>query len=197
MPDIAATWDYRCPFARNFHEHLVTALQAGAAWDVRFLPFSLDQVHVEEGHPDVWEAPTPAVLALEVGVVVRDRFAESFPAVHVALFAARHDDSRDLREEAVLRQLLGRNGVDADAVFAHIGDGWPLERVRQDHEAAVRDHEVFGVPTVIADGRAAFVRVLDRPEGDPDLAARTVERVVGLVRGWPELNELKHTTVSR
>lgn len=197
MPDIAATWDYRCPFARNLHEHLVAALQAGAAWDVRFLPFSLDQVHVEEGQPDVWEAPTPAVLALEVGVVVRDCFAKSFPAVHVALFAARHDDSRDLREEAVLRQVLGRNGIDAGAVFGHIGDGWPLELVRRDHEAAVRDHQVFGVPTVIADGRAAFVRLLDRPEGDPDLAARTVERVVGLVRAWPELNELKHTTVSQ
>ncbi len=197
MPDIAATWDYRCPFARNLHEHLVTALQAGAAWEVEFLPFSLDQVHVEPGRPDVWDAPTAALLALQVGVVVRDRFPGSFPAVHLALFAARHDEAGDLRDEAVLREVLGRNGVDADAVFAHVGDGWPLERVRLDHEASVRGHQVFGVPTVIADGRAAFVRLLDRPEGDAGLAVRTVERVVDLVRGWPELNELKHTTVSR
>jgi len=37
----AVTWDYRCPFARNAHEHLLTALESGADWDVRFVPFSL------------------------------------------------------------------------------------------------------------------------------------------------------------
>ena len=30
----AVTWDYRCPFARNAHEHVVTGLQGGADWDV-------------------------------------------------------------------------------------------------------------------------------------------------------------------
>jgi len=35
----AVTWDYRCPFARNAHEHVLTALDAGADWDVRFVPF--------------------------------------------------------------------------------------------------------------------------------------------------------------
>jgi len=25
-------WDYRCPFARNLHEHLVLALSDGAAF---------------------------------------------------------------------------------------------------------------------------------------------------------------------
>ena len=54
----AVTWDYRCPFARNFHEHVLTGLEAGADWDVRFVPFSLDQVHVAEGDPDVWDDPS-------------------------------------------------------------------------------------------------------------------------------------------
>ena len=27
-------WDYRCPFARNAHEHLVAALAGGADWEV-------------------------------------------------------------------------------------------------------------------------------------------------------------------
>jgi hypothetical protein len=45
----AVTWDYRCPFARNAHEHVLTGLTAGADWQVTFVPFSLGQVHVEEG----------------------------------------------------------------------------------------------------------------------------------------------------
>ena len=48
------TWDYRCPFARNAHEHVIAGLRSGAAWDVTFVPFSLGQVHVAEGEPDVW-----------------------------------------------------------------------------------------------------------------------------------------------
>ncbi len=47
----AVTWDYRCPFARNAHEHVVAGLEAGADWEVDFLPFSLNQMHVEEGDP--------------------------------------------------------------------------------------------------------------------------------------------------
>ena len=47
------TYDYRCPFARNAHEHVLDALEAGADWDVTFVPFSLGQVHVTEGQPDV------------------------------------------------------------------------------------------------------------------------------------------------
>ena len=40
----AVTWDYRCPFARNAAEHVLTALEAGADWDVTWVPFSLNQV---------------------------------------------------------------------------------------------------------------------------------------------------------
>ena len=59
MRSFAVTWDYRCPFARNAHEHLLTAVAAGAPWDVRFVPFSLNQVHVEPGGVDVLGGPRP------------------------------------------------------------------------------------------------------------------------------------------
>src|SRR5690606_10069690 len=72
MTSFAITWDYRCPFARNAHEHVITALRDGADWDVRFVPFSLAQVHVAEGEPDVWSRPESdtGLLALQVAVVV-------------------------------------------------------------------------------------------------------------------------------
>ena len=50
---------------------------------------------------------------------------------------------------------------------------------------------------MIAAGRAAFIRVMRAPDGDADLAIRTVERAVDLVTGWDDLNELKHTTIQR
>lgn len=195
----AVTWDYRCPYARNVHEHVITALGAGSDWDVSFVPFSLSQVHVEEGQPDAWDDPdkAPDLLALQVGVVVRDRWPDAFREVHLALFAARHDEARDIREEAELRQVLASHGVNPDEVFAEMAGGWPLDIVRKSHEAAVSEHQVFGVPTFIVGDQAAFVRTPSRPQGDAELALATVERVLDLVGDHPELNELKHTTRRR
>jgi predicted DsbA family dithiol-disulfide isomerase len=195
----AINWDYRCPYARNANEHVIEALQAGAPWDVQFVSFSLDQVHVEDGAEAVWEHPEnyPGLLANQVGIVLRDRFPEQFPAAHVALFAARHDQSLDTRRHDVLADVLKGLGIDAKAVFAEVDDGWPLETFRKEHEAAVAAHQIFGVPTFVVGDQAAFVRVLTRPAGDSALAVSTIERVVDLTAGWSDLNELKHTSIPR
>jgi protein-disulfide isomerase-like protein with CxxC motif len=195
----AVTWDYRCPFARNAHEHVLDGLAGGADWDVTFVAFSLRQVHVAEGETDVWDEPAidTGLLALQAGVVVRDRFPDQFPAVHRGLFAARHDEGRRIDEPEVVRDVLIEAGVDADAVFEEIESGSVVETVRKEHEASVSGHEVFGVPTFISGERAVFVRVMDRPEGDTQHAAKTVDRIIGLLDGWPDLNEFKHTTRSR
>ena len=194
----AVTWDYRCPFARNAHEHLVDALRGGADWQVTFVPFSLGQVHVAEGEPDIWDhwRDDTGLLALQAGVVVRDRFPERFLDVHEALFALRHDHAGHLREESAVRGVLVEQGVDADAVLAEIDSGDAIVTVQQEHERAVKDHSVWGVPTFIVGEQAAFVRLMDRPAGDVAHAARTIERTLDLF-SWPELNEFKHTSLSR
>ena len=193
------TYDYRCPFARNAHEHVVTGLQAGAPWDVRFSPFSLSQVHVEEGATAVWDDPgkAPELLAVAASLVVRDQFPDQFLDFHAAMFAARHDQSLDIRDERVVSQVLTGAGVDAAAVLDAVHDGWPVEQFRKEHEAAVADHQVFGVPTFVVGGQAAFVRLMKRPEGDAAVARATIDRVLGLVGGTPEINELKHTSIPR
>lgn len=197
--DFAVTWDYRCPFARNLSEHVLVAQQKEPGWSVRWVPFSLNQTKVEDGSPDVWDDPemAGARLAVEVGVAVRDNFPDAFPQLHGALFAARHDHALDIREAEVVRRVLAANAVDPDEVFAILETGEPRESFRQEHLQAVAEHSVFGVPTVIVGGEAVFVRVMHRPGGDADGARATVERVIDLARGWPELNEFKHTTVRR
>jgi hypothetical protein len=200
MTDFAVTYDYRCPFARNAHEHLVTALRAGADadWSVRFVPFSLGQVHVAEGEPDIWERPADdsGLVALQAGVVVRDRLPDRFLDVHLALFALRHDEGKKF-EEAEVRRVLTEQGVDADAVFAEIADGSALARVRQEHTAAADDFEVWGVPTFVLGDAAVFVRLMDRPGGDAGHARRSIQRVLDLLTDAPELNEFKHTSLKR
>jgi plasmid stability protein len=192
-------WDYRCPYARNANEHVVAALADGADWDVQFLAFSLDQTHVADGQPPVWENPDryPGLLANEAGIVVRDRQPDKFLAVHQALFAARHDRSQDLRDRSVLADTLAGAGVDPTSVFEAIDDGWPLETFRKEHETAVDDLQVFGVPTFIVGRGAVFVRLLNRPEGDAAVARKTIERVVQLIGDFPDLNEFKYSSIPR
>ena len=199
MTSLAATWDYRCPFARNAHEHVLAGLDAGADWDVRFVPFSLGQVHVEEGQLPIWERPgdDSGIVALQVGTVVRDDFPDAFRAVHGALFALRHDEGRDIRDESLLRRVLDDHGVDADAVFERVASGDALETVRSEHSEVAKSHEVWGVPTFIVGDRAAFIRFMHRPNGDLEVGRRTVSRVVDMLETFPELNEFKHTTLSR
>lgn len=199
MSTFAVAWDYRCPFARNAHEHLIAGLRAGAPWDVTFAPFSLGQVHVASGEPDVWDddTKTSGLIAMEAGIVVRDTFPDRFLDVHQALFDARHDQGRDIREPEVVKAVLTENGVDGDAVWAQIEEGGPREVFRKEHQTIVQEHKVWGVPTFMAGDSAVFVRLMTRPAGDGDLAIKTIDRVVELVSGFPELNEFKHTSVSR
>lgn len=192
-------WDYRCPFARNAHEHVVAGLRAGADWDVTFVGFSLDQAHVAEGEASVFDRPGefPALFVNQAGIVVRDRYPEHFLDVHQALFEARHDRGLDVRDRGVVTDALSGLGVPVDEIVNAIEQGWPLEVLRKEHESSVEQRQAFGVPTFVKDGQAVFVRLMHRPRGDAELAVRTVERVVDLVSGWPELNEFKHTSIPR
>jgi predicted DsbA family dithiol-disulfide isomerase len=197
-PSFALTWDYRCPFARNAHEHLIAALRGGTRFNVRFVAFSLSQTHLEEGEASVFDEPEKdsGILALQAGIVVRDTMPERFLDAHEAIFALRHDRGEDLRDEEALRRSLSAVGVDPDLVFSEISSGWPLETVRKEHESSVAEHQVFGVPTFITD-RAVFVRIMTRPQGDGSVGRKAIEQVLSLMADVPELNEYKFTTIPR
>lgn len=189
----AVTFDYRCPFARIAHEHVLDGLDGGAGWDVRFVPFSLSAAK-----DPTWDrAQDSGLLALEVAVAIRDTQPEVFLAAHRALFEVRHGKGLSLKDEAVLRSELAAVGVDVDAAFAEVDTGVPLKTVREEHESAAADHDVWGVPVFIVDDQAVFVRLMDRPGRADVPAVDAIERIVDMAGGWPALNEFKHTSLPR
>jgi hypothetical protein len=191
----AVTWDYRCPFARNAHEALVNGLKEGRHWDVRFWPFSLDQVHVEEGESPVWERGldepgVSGVRALLWGLAVRDAFPDHFLDFHIGVFRARHDEGKKIAEESVLRQVAENVGLDPEAVAEEVASGRPLKALEAEHTEAVDHWAVFGVPTLIEGDEAVFVRIMERGNVDDWVQA------LGLV-GSTRLNEFKRTKIPR
>ena len=189
----AVTFDYRCPFARNVHEHVLDGLAEGAAWDVQFTPFSLSAAK-----DPTWDRGLDSgLLALELAVAVRDTQPERFRDAHRALFSFRHDRGGNLRSLDPLRGVLADVGVDVDAAVAELATGVPLKTVRAEHDIAVLEHDVWGVPTFIAGDQAAFVRLMDRPADADVRGAAAIDRILDLLTGWPELNEFKHTAIDR
>jgi predicted DsbA family dithiol-disulfide isomerase len=190
----AVTFDYRCPFARNAHEALVTALREGRDWDVRFAPFSLDQIHVPEGEPPVWDrAPEErgtGTLALQWGIAVRDHFPDKFFDLHIEMFAARHDHALKLGHEDVVRGVAEKVGLDVEAVGAEVESGRPLKTLAEEHTEAVQQWAVFGVPTFIEGDSAAFIRFMERNH------VADLDRALELLP-WMRLNEYKQTKIPR
>jgi DSBA-like thioredoxin domain len=199
MRRFALTHDYLCPFARNAAEVVVGALEADPSYQIDFRAFSLSQVHLADGEAPVWQAGTEqrsGVLALQWGLAVRDELPERFPAVHLALFAARHDHGRDLNDPEVLAAAVASAGVDPGEVEKLVAAGGPAAALAADHTWAVDTSRVFGVPTFVTDRRAVFVRLMDRP-ATPAAALATLERVLLTVDDWPDLNEFKATAIPR
>ena len=196
MPDaIRVTWDYLCPFARNAHVALVRGIRDGALdLSVTFHAFSLTQNHREPGDPPVWDLPPDergsGVRALEWGIAVRDSAPDAFLDFHLQAFAARHDAGANINDLEVLRAVATACDLDAEFVEARVDTGGPIATLAEEHLEAVERWSVFGVPTFIAGGHAAFVRIMD--EGDVENLLRAVELL-----DHPGINEFKHTTIPR
>jgi 2-hydroxychromene-2-carboxylate isomerase len=191
---VAVTFDYRCPFAYNGNLAAINAVRDGSDVEFRFVPFSLDQVHVEEGQPPVWDRDAAdwgsGVLALLYGIAVRDTFPEQFFDAHLALFGARHEHGLQLNDEAVLRDAVASAGLDPDAVAEEAGSGRPLKALAAEHTDCVDRYGVFGVPTYLEGEQAAFVRFMKR--GD----VADLERMLELLQ-WSDLNEFKRPRIPR
>jgi hypothetical protein len=191
---VAVTFEYRCPFAYNGNAAVIGAMRAGNPTEFKFVPFSLDQVHAEEGSTPVWDRDSSewggGVLALLYGIAVRDSFPEHFLDAHLALFAARHDKGLKLDEEDVVRAAVAEAGLDPDAVAEEAHSGRPLKTLAAEHTEAVDRWNVFGVPTYIEDDEAVFVRFMERGRVDD------LERMLELLQ-WTRLNEFKRTRIPR
>lgn len=198
-PAFGLNYDYRCPFARNVHNHVIAAQRAGANFTIAFEPYTLSQGHIEPGNPPAWEDPAHDgdLLSLEASLAVRDLLPEQFLDAHEAFFAARHERFIPLRNREEVGGVLESVGIDPAVIFAHVDGGAPRAEIA---ETWLRRHdrdEVFGVPTFFVGESAVFIRLMEGPNGDGAHSVATIERLVSLIADHGEINEFKHTKLNR
>ena len=158
------------------------------------MPFSLDQVHVAEDEPPMWDRDPEewgtGMRSLLYGIAVRDSFPDKFFDAHIELFAARHEHGKQLAEEDVLKEAVASAGLDADAVAEEAWSGRPLKTLETEHTECVDNYGVFGVPTFLG-GRPGGLRPVHGPRQRRDL-----ERMLDFLT-WSELNEFKRPRIPR
>ena len=97
-------------------------------------------------HPEMpgWSLP-----GLEAAKCVAKQGDEAFRRVHLALFRAYFTDSRNIGDPNEVIRIVGETGVDLDRFVADYRSGIGRDAVVADYEAAVNEHGVRSIPTVI------------------------------------------------
>jgi len=191
------SYDYRCPFAKIIHLHVIEALRAGANFDVTFVPWTMSQGYRDGGALDEWDDPASdsQLLSLAVSTSVQTLMPERFLDVHEALFRARHDRGIRLVSESEIATALEGLDLDLTAVFEDVASRRPHKVIGEWFREFER-YDAFGVPTFVIDGDATFVRYMNPPTDDPQASIALIESLVTLMSDQSALNEFKHTKVA-
>jgi predicted DsbA family dithiol-disulfide isomerase len=93
--------------------------------------------------------PGFSLPALEAAKCVAKQGDEVFERAHQALFAAYFTRSLDISDPEVLARVAGEAGADVTRFNADLAAGFARQAVIADYEAAVTEHHVRAIPTVI------------------------------------------------
>jgi predicted DsbA family dithiol-disulfide isomerase len=119
--------------------------------DVEWRVFSLAIVNRgDEGRadPDMWSGP-----ALRTAIAVRNSNGNaSVGAFYKALSDAVHQRGERADDHAVLEASLREAGLSPELLEQALADPTTWDAVQREHDEAVAEHEVFGVPTIVLDG---------------------------------------------
>ncbi len=139
--------------------------------------FSLEQVNNQQG-PEwkLWEQPedypSRGRNAFRAAEAARRQGAVVFDAFHMALLKARHEESQDIADVAVLTRVAEGSGLDMDRFHKDFTGRQSLVRLAEDHTYAAETLHVFGTPTLVfPEQQAVFLKMAPPPSSEEAVAA--------------------------
>jgi 2-hydroxychromene-2-carboxylate isomerase len=206
LPIEATLWyDYQCPYSYRATAWLDGL---GGVVDVTYRCFPLEQVN-RDADADTWRLweqpldyqhdrgrqdrrPLAAYLLTLVAAELAD--ADAIRRLRLAIYAARHDERRDIADMESLLAIADGAGLDRLALESALADPGALARARRqladDWTDARSEYAVFGVPTISLDGGRPFYLRLARAPGPAD-STGLLDRLLAIQAGATEVLELK------
>ncbi|MBK5227474.1 MAG: DsbA family protein [Actinobacteria bacterium] len=136
--------------------------------EVEWRLFSLRLINENQQDPlaDAHAKGTPALRAL--ALVRREEGNDAVGRVYEALGGRIHEGPSEEMDQATVRSSLEDAGLDPTIVDRALDDDSTMADVRAEHDAAVSEVGVFGVPTIVlATGEGMFGPVIAKaPSGE-------------------------------
>ncbi len=195
-PDVIALdvfFDYQCPYVYRVAGLLDSVSRSGERKvRVGWRYFSLTQVNSRAEGWTVWGAPESEKvrgrLAFKAAEAARRQ--ARFDQLHMPLLQARHRDRLDLDEIEVVEAVAAGAGLDMERFHQDIADPTILDALAKEHTQGVREHGVFGTPTLVfAGGTSAYVRLSEPVNGKAELDV--FDRLVSVAAQEPRILEIK------
>jgi hypothetical protein len=186
-------YDYLCPFVYRASVLLQNVRDSGVRkLEVTWSYFSLTQVNSKDDGWTVWNAPDSELvrgrLAFKAAEAARRQ--QRFEAFHLPLLLARHRDRLDIDEIAVVERVAVDAGLDLEQFRRDVADPDIVQALARDHRRAVKEHGVFGTPTLVfPNGASAYVRLSEAPDGSD--AVRVFDRLMSVAGDELRILEIK------
>ena len=162
---------------------------------VEWHSFPLEQVNSTQA-PEwkLWEQPdeykSRGLWAFRGAEAARLQGRELFERFHMALLRARHEEKRDIANPGVLVELALEGGLDVDRFRQDLPNRNLLAKIGEDYVRGVKEHGVWGTPTLVFNGRqAAYLKV--RPAPPPEEAVKLFEELFDIIYRRPYVVEVK------
>jgi predicted DsbA family dithiol-disulfide isomerase len=157
--------------------------------------FPLEQVNSTEG-PEwkLWEQPdeykSRGLWAFRGGEAARLQGKELFERFHMALLRARHVENWDIANPEFLVKVALEAGLDVDRFRQDLPNRNLLAKIGEDYVRGVKEHGVWGTPTLVFNGRqAAYLKL--RPAPPPEEAVKLFEELFNIIYRRPYVVEVK------
>ena len=112
----------------------------------------------------------------------------------MALLQARHVENRDIANPEVLIKVAEEVGLDIDKFRQDLSSRSLLAKIGEDYTRGVKEHGVWGTPTLVFNGRqAAYLKL--RPAPPPEESVKLFEELFDIIYRRPYVVEVKRPRV--
>ena len=167
----------------------------GTKVSINWRYFSLEQVNSQQGPKwRLWEQPedypSRGLRAFRAAEAARRQGETAFPAFHMALLSAKHEENRDIADMKTLIEVAESAGLEMTRFQKDLNDRRLLTALAMDHSYAVEALGIFGTPTLVfPENQAIFLKMSPPPV--PDECLSVFNEVFNLAYRRRNIREVK------